>query len=82
MTGQPQEAPVQLLSFEARAAQAQRDVMRELKAAEKRIGLIYLALNAEKDDGRRPDTRRLYAILESLRTLQKLYPPITPSRKG
>lgn len=81
MTGQPQEVHEQP-SFEARAAQAQREVLAELDASEKRIGLIYTALLVGPADGRRPEARRMFAILESLRALQKLYPPITPTRTG
>ncbi|QQO01340.1 hypothetical protein [Pseudomonas sp. SW-3] len=81
MTGQPQEANLQPPSFEARAAKAQLGVLAELHAAEERIALIYGTLLVEPMDGQRPDARRLFAILESLRALQKLYPPVT-LRKG
>ena len=81
MTGQPQDANLQPPSFESRVALAQLGVLAELHTAEERIALIYCTLLVEPMDGQRPDARRLFAILESLRSLQKLYPPIT-LRKG
>jgi hypothetical protein len=82
MTSDHPEAPIQP-SFEARAAQAQCDVITELHAAERRIAMIYTMLLVEPMDGHRPEARRLMAILESLRALNKLYPPITPrTHKG
>nr|WP_312159413.1 hypothetical protein [Pseudomonas juntendi] len=81
MTATSQATPTQP-SFEARAAQAQRDVQAELNTAEQRIAQLYTALLVEPKDGHSPEARRLMAILDSLRNLQKLYPPITPARKS
>lgn len=76
LTEQPQTAP--LVPFETRAAEAEPGVLAELHGAERRIAKIYTDLLVEKTDGRQPGARRLFAILESLRSLQKLYPAITP----
>lgn len=76
LTEQPPAIP--LVPFETRAAEAEPAVLGELHGAERRIAKIYTDLLVEKTDGRQPGARRLFAILESLRSLQKLYPPITP----